>query len=215
MFDFIFSEQNFLYNVSIGIVIGLGLLEGLGLILGMSLVAAFDHVSPFDLDFELDANTADVTTGGLTQLLGWLCLNRLPLLVWIVLFLTCFAIIGYVINFTSVSLFGYMLPNIIAIPSVLFLGLCLTGRVGHRLANIMPQNESSAVSSTSFTGKLALITSGTAKFGSPTEAKIIDDFKQTHYVMVEPLEQSETFIRGDEVILVQKNKTCWQAVSTK
>jgi hypothetical protein len=215
MFEFIFQEQNFLYNVAIGVVLGLGLLEGLGLLLGMSLMAAFDNLSPIDLDFELDANTADVTGGGLTQLLGWLCLNRLPLLVWIVLFLTCFAIVGYVTNYTTASIIGYVLPTIIIAPASLFVGLFLTGRIGHRLANVMPQNESSAVSSTSFDGKLAVITSGTAKVGSPTEAKLTDDFKQSHYIMVEPLEQEQTFTRGDEVILVQKTETCWQAVSTK
>lgn len=212
MFDFILMEQNLIFNIALGIVIGLGILEGLGLLVGLSLVALFDNISPIDLDFEIEANAADVSSGGLTQLLGWLCLNRLPLLVWIVLFLTCFAILGYAANFTASSVVGYLIPPVISLPVALILGLFVTGRVGHKLANVMPQNESSAVSSASFSGKTAVITSGTAKVGSPTEAKLTDEFSQKHYVMVEPLNDNDTFKTGEEVILVQKSANSWQVI---
>jgi hypothetical protein len=213
MIDFFFASENIVFSVAIGIVFALGILEGLGLLVGLSLVALFDNISPIDLDFEVNANVSDVSTGGLTQLLGWLCLNRLPLMIWMVLLLTCFGIIGYVINYTSVSLFSTALPIIITLPTALLLGLIVTGRVGHKVANIMPQNETSAVSTNSFSGKIALISSGTARVGSPTQASLVDDFNQKHYVMVEPIEDNQEFTTGDEVVLVQKGANCWQVMS--
>jgi hypothetical protein len=212
MIDFFLAPENVVFTTAIGIVFALGLLEGLGLLLGLSLVALFDNLSPIDMDFELDANAAEVTTGGLTQLLGWLCLNRLPLMIWLVLLLTCFGIIGYIINFTSMNIFSIVLPAIITMPVALVLGLILTGRMGHKVANVLPQNETSAVSTSSFEGKLAVISSGTARIGSPTQASLVDDFNQKHYIMVEPTEEGQTFTTGDEVILVQKGEQAWQVI---
>lgn len=212
MIDFFLANENMVFTAAIGIVFALGLIEGLGLLLGLSLVALFDNISPIDMDFELDANAGEVTTGGLTQLLGWLCLNRLPLMIWLVLLLTCFGIIGYIINYTSVNIFSAALPVIITVPVALVLGLILTGRVGHKVANILPQNETSAVSTSSFEGKIAVISSGTARLGSPTQASLVDDFNQKHYIMVEPIEEGHTFTTGDEVILVQKGEHAWQII---
>jgi hypothetical protein len=108
-------------------------------------------------------------------------------MIWLVLFLTVFAILGFVMNYTSLSLVSSMLAPAISIPIGLIGGLILTGRIGHRLANVLPKNESSAVKTNTFNGKIATITTGTAQLGSPAEASFVDDFKQKHYVMVEPI----------------------------
>lgn len=212
MIEFFLASENTLYTVAVALVLGLGLLEGLGLLLGWSVVAIFDNISPFELDFEVDTNAAEVSTGGLTQILGWLCLNRLPLLIWIVLFLCCFAITGYLTNYTIYSILGMLFPPLIIVPAVFIVALFITGRLGHKIANIMPQNESSAVSTSSFAGCVATITTGTARYGSPAEASLIDDFKHKHYLMVEPIDQEVEFPQGSEVVLVQKNQSAWQVV---
>lgn len=214
MFEFFMADANTLFNIAIGIVLVMGLLEGLGLLLGLSLIALFDNLSPIDLDINVGVNAdPDFTVGGLTQIVGWLCLNRLPLMVWLVLFLTCFAIFGYVFNFTLVSLFDTYLTSLINVPLAFFMGLVLTGKVGKRLAAIMPKNESSAVSSNTFGGRIATITTGTARKGSPAEASFVDNFNQKHYVMVEPMESEQAFATGKQVVLVQKGTNAWMATS--
>ena len=89
MWEFFVSDVNNWYSFALGIVIVLGLAEGLGLLFGLSLSALIDNVSPIELDYEMDLD-ADVSQGGLTQILGWLCLNRLPLMIWLVIFLVSF-----------------------------------------------------------------------------------------------------------------------------
>jgi hypothetical protein len=214
MFEFFLADANTIFNIAIGIVLVMGLLEGLGLLLGLSLIALFDNLSPIDVDLNVGVNAdPDFTVGGMTQIIGWLCLNRLPLMVWMVLFLTCFGIVGYVLNFTAASLFNTYLTSLISIPIALTLGLVLTGKVGSRLANIMPKNETSAISSDTFGGRIATITTGTARKGSPAEASFVDNFNQKHYVMVEPMESEQTFATGEQVVLVQKGKTGWLAIN--
>ncbi len=83
------------YAVALAIVALLGVIEGLTLIAGISLMAAMDDWLP---DADLDT---DLPQGGLTALAGWLCLDRLPVLIWFVLALGCFSIAGYLLNYFS------------------------------------------------------------------------------------------------------------------
>jgi hypothetical protein len=67
----------------------------------------------------------------------------------------------------------------------------------------MPKDESSAVSSAEFVGKLAVITCGTASAGKPAEARLYDNFGQAHYVMLEPDQADQSFTTGTEVLVVE------------
>ena len=61
-------------------------------------------------------------------------------------------------------------------------------------------------------GRTALIILGQAKINFPAQAKVKDQFGQMHYVMVEP-EQDETFQQGQSVILTQRTKIGFQAIT--
>jgi hypothetical protein len=212
MLDFLLADANTWYAIAFGIVVVLGIVEGLGLLLGVSFAALLDNISPIELDYEVDFE-ADVSSSGLTQVLGWLCLNRLPLMVWLVVFLVSFAISGYALNYLTHSILQSYLPSFVALPMTLVFGLFLTKVVGQRIAHIMPKNESSAIGQDTFAGHVAQITLGTAKVGSPAEASFTDKFKQKHYLMVEPLESDQEFAQGHKVVLVQKGPHCWQVTS--
>ncbi|MFC6441435.1 OB-fold-containig protein [Bowmanella sp. JS7-9] len=208
MLSFLTNDANSLFNIAVLIVIALGIIEGLGLLVGLSLANALDSLTPFDIDVDFDA---DVSSGGLTALLGWLCLNRLPLMVWLVLFLTCFAICGYLINFTLMKLHPALMAGWLSASGALLLGSLLTNKAGKRLAKLVPKNESSAISTETFAGRIATITSGNARQGYPTEASFVDNFQQKHYLLVEPIEADEQFQAGQQVVLVQKGSNGWQA----
>lgn len=174
--------------------------------MGLSLMGALDDALPFDLD--IDADT-DISGSALTGVIGWLYLHRLPFLVWLVLFLTSFGIAGIFINAIIV------LPTLFSLPLALIITVFSCRFLGKRIAKIMPKNESSAVSSDSFAGKVATITIGNARKGSPAEAVLRDDFQQKHYVLVEPEEVEQVFAQGSQVLLIEKLSKSWLAVPFK
>lgn len=209
MIEFLLADFNTGFAISIGLVLTLAILEGVGMLIGLSLMNMLDQISPFNFETDIDL---DANTSGLTPLLGWLCLNRLPLLVWFVLFFSIFGIAGYTINYASIATLEFLLPEFIVYISALLSAVMLTRLIGAPLARLLPKNESSAVSNNSFVGLIAKITIGTAKHNSPAEAALIDSFNQKHYVLVCPESEEDNFQQGEEIVLVEKTGNIWLAV---
>jgi|TARA_B110000014_G_C20051236_1_gene546876 hypothetical protein len=209
MLEFFLSDINIGFAIALCSVLALALLEGAGIFLGLSMMNLLDHISPIDLDMEIDT---DLNTGGLTSILGWLCLNRLPLLIWLVLFLTCFGVIGYTLNYILLTYSPFSFPGYITYCLSFILSLFMTHFIGESLSRLLPRNESSAVSNNSFVGLIATITIGTAKHNSPAEASVIDGYKQKHYVLVTPDSANEEFTQGQKVLLVEKKDLFWLAI---
>ena len=205
MFSFFFLDQNLWFSIAVGIVISLFVLELLGVLFGLSLLSFLDDISPIEVG--ADANVE----GGVASSLSWLCLDRLPLMVWLILFLTLFGLSGYLFNFASGSLMGSLPPTAISLVAAIIIGLFLTARLGSSVAKLLPKQESSAMHEYDFEGLTAEIVLGVAKPGSPAEAKCIDQFNQAHYLLAEPIEAEEVFNQGDTVILVKKGPNCWLA----
>jgi hypothetical protein len=209
MIEFLLADINIGFAIALCSVFALAILEGAGMLIGLSMMNLLDHISPIDLDIDVDA---DLPSGGLTPLLGWLCLNRLPLLIWLVLFLTSFGIIGYTINFILVNNFPAYLSEFLTYGLSFLLSLYATHYIGAPLSRLLPKNESSAISHNSFNGLIATITIGTAKQNSPAEASLTDGFNQKHYVLVTPDNENEEFSQGQQVVLVEKTASCWLAI---
>ncbi|MFS1425498.1 OB-fold-containig protein [Shewanella sp. 10N.286.48.B5] len=206
MLEFLLINANTPYAIALTLVLVLALLEGVGLVIGFSISSLLDHLSPVDLDLDADLTLANT---GLTPLLGWLCLNKLPMLIWLVLFLTCFALLGYSVNYLSYVYANSLITPFISAPIVFIFSLLCTSLVGHPLAKILPKNESLAVSNGSFSGLSAKITVGTAKLNSPAEAVLVDQYSQKHYVMVAPEFAEESFSQNEQVVLLRKSGSIW------
>lgn len=209
MTEFLLADFNTGFAIALGMVIALALLEGIGTLIGLSLMGLLDNISPIDIDLDLDV---DVTNSGITPLLGWLCLNKLPLLVWLVLFLSCFGIVGFTLNFVSLSMLGSLMPDFAIYVTSLLIAVFLTHLIGQPLARLLPKNESTAISNNSFEGLIARITIGTATKNSPAEAVLTDNFNQKHYVLIVPDNETERFKQGDRVVLVEKQDNIWLSV---
>lgn len=209
MIEFILADINIGFAVALCLVLALAILEGIGMLIGLSMVNLLDHMSPIDLDIDVDT---DLPTGGLTPLLGWLCLNRLPLLIWLVLFLTSFGITGYTLNYILLNNFTVNLSEFLTYGLSFILSLYATHHIGIPLSRLLPKNETSAISNNSFKGLIATITIGTAKQGSPAEASLTDSFNQKHYVLVTPDSDNEEFNQGQQVVLVEKKESFWLAI---
>ena len=158
-----------------------------------------------DADIDLDADSDGLPDAGMFDgLLTLLGIGRIPLTIWLALFLFLFAGIGLSIQEFAESLTGAPLYSWLAAVVAAGLTLPVTGVLARPLGRIMPKDHTTAVSTESLIGRRATITVGIARAGSPARAKVRDVHGQTHHVMVEPHEEASEIHAGDEVLLVRR-----------
>ena len=199
------------FSIAILLMFSIALLEGVGLLLGASISSMLDTIMP---DFDVDVDV-DVSQNGLTKLLGWMNVGRVPLLIIIVAFLTVFGLVGFILQIFVYGLIGIYLNVFIAVAITLVITLPFTRSFTNVLQKILPQDETSAISSRDFIGKVVTITLGEATLANPAEAKFTDIHGQTHYLMVEPQESGITFKQGESVILSKKNNSGFYAIKNE
>jgi len=229
MFDFFLNPQNLPFTVSLGIMLGIGLLEIVTALAGFGASDMLDSVLPdMDIDADLDADIsfdadADIDADGsnlgeigsasaLSRLWGWVNVGGVPLLILIIIFLFGFGMTGLVIQSVAQKIIGTLLPGLAASALTFFPSLFFV-RTGSRLiSHIIPKDETDAVSESSFVGRVAVITVGTAKKGSPAQAKLKDQHGTTHYVMVEPDKDEDIFEAGSEVLIVTQTGAIFRVI---
>ena len=160
-------------------------------------------VLDIDLDIDTDGDGA-ISAGPVDGLLTLLGLGRVPLTVWLVVFLFFFAALGLGIQELSESFTGGPLDAWLAGVLAGGASLPVTSVVARPLGRILPQDETSAVGIDSLVGRRAEITEGIARASSPARAKVKDVHGHTHYVMVEPHEAASELHAGDTVLLVRR-----------
>lgn len=210
------------FAIAIGLMLVIALTEAMGTLFGISPSGLLDQILPdadVDIDVDVDADLnldagidggADGATVGepqgfLSQLLGWLCIGKVPVLILLVAFLTAFGLAGFALQGLATSLFGYHWPTILAVPAALALSIPPTRWLALGLSRIMPKEETEAVSTRSFIGRIATVTRGVARIGTPAEAKLRDVHGHTHYVLVEPDDAEASFESGTEVLLTEQS----------
>ena len=205
MTAFLFSDANSTYTIAIGIVLAIAALEIIGQFIGLSLGQLIDGALDLDMDVSPDAG---VLSGGLSSLLAWMGLNKVPFMVWLIIFLTSFALIGFTGNYLALTLISNPLPASLSAVIALMGGTYISHHLSTLIGRLIPKEQTSAVSKDSFSGMLAQITVGTARKGMPAEAVLKDEFDQKHYVLVEPIDEDE-FTQGTKVVLVTKENNNW------
>ncbi|RIV89396.1 OB-fold-containig protein [Aurantiacibacter zhengii] len=195
------------YNLPFAIAFGLMVLA---LVLQVIGIGDFDFGGDVELDLDLEAPdfNADAVEapsagfgGALLTLLG---LGRVPLMVWLMVFLLLFTVVGMGIQVFATDLTGNPLYPWLA---ALFSGgatLPLTAMLVRPLGGLLPQDETSAVGLGSLVGRRGTVTTGKAERGSPARTKVRDRHGHAHYVMLEPHEDASTIHEGDEVLLVRR-----------
>ncbi len=219
MIDFILSSDNLPFTVAIGLMLSIALLEGVGMLLGLGFSNLVDSLFPdADIDINVDVDTdidGDIdfdSTSLFTKFWSWLRVGKVPVLVLLIVFLTTFGLTGFFIQSTVQSIIGRYLPWFIAIVPALLFAFPLVRFSSKYIAKIIPNDESSAVSEETFIGKVATITLGSAKKGKPAEAKLVDQYAQTHYIMVEPENEDDIFSQTEKVLLVSHNGSIFKAI---
>lgn len=211
MFEFVTATGNLPFTFSILLVLGIALIEGVGLLVGLSLMSWLDELTPFDLDIDADADATSVP--GLMAFLGWLCLSKLPLLVWLILFLSSFSIVGFVLNYVWLAVSGEILWRSISVVPALLGAMYLTHLIGGWISKVMPNTTTDALSVNSFQGSIAVLTQDGCRAGRPVEAALKDDAGTQQHVLVEIQQQGIELNTGAEVVLSdQDNRGVWLAI---
>jgi len=215
MLEFLGAPQNLPFSVAIGVMFGIAAVEVVGTLLGAGVSQLLDSALPdFDADVDVDADLdldADAAVsagslhgpGPLMQVLTWLHVGRVPVLVLLILFLTAFGVIGLALQSVVSDLTGRLLPAALAALPAAAGAVPAVRVVGGWIARVIPKEETSAVSRQTFVGRIATVVIGTARAGSPAQARLRDEHGRTHYVMVEPDLQGDQFPTGSEVLLVK------------
>ena len=169
-------------------------------------VIQFIGIADFgDADVDLDADGDGLPDAGMFDgLLTLLGIGRVPLTIWLALFLFLFAGIGLSIQELATSLTGSPLYSWLAALIAGVAALPVTGIFARPLGRVLPKDHTTAVSTESLVGRRAVISIGVARTGSPARARVKDVHGQTHRVMVEPHEAASELHEGDEVLLVRR-----------
>lgn len=195
MIETLLSPNNLPFTVALVIALLIGILELLSLLVG-----GFSDI------FETLIPEKEIGIEGSFSLSDYLCIGRIPLLMWLVVYLVSFGLIG-----TFIQMFLDFNVYIVTLV-VFFVSTIPTRYISLFLHKIIPQDETTALYSNSFIGMSANIVSGYARVGYPAQAKFKDIHGQTHYIMVEPEGSEEEYGMGDTVILVKQSKNIFICV---
>lgn len=209
MLEFILAGQNLPFSVALAVMLCIAVLEGVGALFGLAVSTFFETLIP---EFDMDVDGPDVNSATtLSHFFSWLRVGKVPFLILIIIFLTGFGLLGLLTQQASLGITGSLLPAWIAVIPAFLLALPCVRIFGGVFATLMPKDETEATSEESFIGRIAVITLGKAKKGSPAEARLQDEYGQDHYIMVEPDDDS-IFEAGSQVLVVAKVGTIYSAI---
>lgn len=175
------------FAVAFVVMVGIGLIEAIGLGLG-----------------HLDLH-GDLAADGHEGLLDWLGLgHELPILVWLTSLLGCFTLAGLAIQQGVTAFTGAPLAWGLASGGALVIGGLANTVAATGLARIMPGFETTVISTDDLLRHRGTILEGTARRGAPARAKVVDEYGQAHFIMVEPHEDGDVMAGGETVLLVRR-----------
>jgi hypothetical protein len=213
MFEFIIAPENTPFAVALLILMIIAILEGVGALFGAGISSIFGGLFP---DSNIEIDVADLNSPGIfARALSWLRVGQVPILVLIIVFLLGFGISGLILQNFLLMTFGLMLPAFVAAILAFAISLPIVRVLGSGLNKIIPKDETSAVSKDTFIGRVATITLGESKNGSPAEAKVKDSFGKYHYIMIEPDIEGDIFVQGSKVLLVRQSGSKFYAIKNE
>jgi len=211
LMEFISSDYNLIFSIALILMLMISILEGISTLLGLGLSELIETILP---DFEMEISNPDAPQSVLSKLLGWINFGKVPILIIFVCFLSAFGIVGYLLQYLSLTLTSNLLPLFFTLPAALVVSLPFVRIFTNTMQKIMPRDESSALSENSFIGQMATITLGEASKDSPAEGKVTDKHGQTHYFMIQPESETEMFKQGEQVLLSKPSANGFFAIYT-
>ncbi len=205
MIETFLATENRIFSICLSLMLLLGILELLGALFGAALSDLLEGFLP-----EQDLGVAH--DNALNQFFGWLKIDQVPALISLIVFLFEFSMLGFILQSWGYTITGEWLSAWLVAPTALLLCLPLLRLSLSGLGKVMPKDETSAVSEDSLIGRVAVITLGVAKTGSPAEAKVKDQHGYSHYLLVEPDLNDLEFQQGQSVLLVARHSAVYKAI---
>ncbi|WOO40046.1 OB-fold-containig protein [Rubellicoccus peritrichatus] len=228
------APENLPFAVALGLFFVIGILQTVSLFTGISLFGWIDDLLPDldavggdldlevggDIDVDADVNIdADADTGPdsvseasfIAQVFAWMNFGKVPFIITFLLFLFLFSFFGYNIQLSLKEMGLGLAPPLLLSPIALVAAILPLKWGNGILGRVIPKDETNAVSSHTFVGRIAKITIGEATHDKPAEAKLRGPLGRTHYVMVLADRENVNFKQGDHVLLVDQkgpNFTC-------
>jgi hypothetical protein len=194
MFDVFLTPAYTPFSIAFVVMIGIGLIEAIGLGLG-----------EFNLHAGVDPHAGSV--------LDWLGMGSgLPILIWLTSLLGCFTLSGVAVQQIATASAGEPIHWGLASLAGLAIGGVLNRFSVAGLRRIMPSYESSAISTDDLIMRRGTVLEGAARRGMPARAKVVDQHRQAHYIMVEPHHDDDVIAQGETALLVRKEGSLFFAV---
>lgn len=210
-FDFISADYNFPFALSIALMLLFSVFEIISfLLLGGALSHWLDSFLPDGVDVDLDADGLHAFDS-LESALAWLYVGRVPMMMLMVLYFTIFGLTGFTVQYLMMEIFNNPLNVWLAAILTFVVSLVLMHYAAGGLYKVMPKDETTALSVTDLVGREATIILGECKIGKPAQAKLTDQFNQTHYILIEPeldLEKIMTIVH--DVSKINRFKTIFK-----
>ncbi len=201
MWQAFIASYNISFSVALTILGLLLILEIVGFLFG-SLLSFLDNLVPdmlFDADFDI---STDASIG--IRFLDWLYLGRIPTAILLIVWLACFALAGFSIQAVAIKFLGSPLSVWLASIDAFVVSFPMLRIMAQILHPIIPKDETTAISDKDLIGLTATIVLGEASKNKPAQAKVIDNFSQVHYVMVEP--ETDVILKSGELLKIVSQK---------
>lgn len=159
---------------------------------GMDAMDNFDAIS--------EAQTASVSPAGLLDLLG---ITKVPSAVWLAGLLTFISALGFMVQGLVNTIGLGFLPSMLVLAIVFVPALFITARFAGFVGGLIPGIETSAIGAHAFHKRRGVVSGGTARKGRAAEVRWVDGYGNSHYLMAEPLDASDTISQGTQVLILR------------
>jgi len=191
-FGFIAAHENAVFTAAAIIVLVLAAIEVAGLLLAASPFGFLDDLLP------------DGDDGGIGKGLAWLNAGRLPSLVFLIVLLTLFAVIGFGLQLAVQSTSGELADGwLLALPALLGSAF-LTRWLSRWLAPRLPRDESTAIGVDELVGRVAQVTIGEVRRDEPGRATLRDRHGNLHNLRIAAARAEDRFQAGQRVLLAAR-----------
>jgi len=187
MHSFLSTPALFPFDFALCLLLSLSLIEIIGVMSIGSPLHFIDNFIP-----EIDNDFA-----------AWLHLGRVPIMVLLIVFLSCFSTGGYVAQAVAQSLLSDYMPTWIGCIAGALAGLIGTKVLGAWIAKLLPKDQTFAVSENELIGLVGHVVTGVARRDRPAELKVVDKHGNAHFLMIAPEDDAE-FPEGSAVVVAKK-----------
>jgi hypothetical protein len=206
----------FPYVISIKILAVIAVMEMLLALLATGIFSnLFSCLDGFLDGLMPELNVPDADIPWHWSVLSALHIGKIPASILTVCFFTFFGITGICFQYLMHVITGAAATNWLVLPAAFVMSLFAVHFAGGIIYRLIPQNETSAVSTESFIGMTAVITLGRAEKDYPAPAKLVDDTGEAHSLMVLPYEDRDVLTEGMQVLLIERDGIYFKAKEFK